>query len=102
MKHTLALSTLAVLQGEMEMLAWSYGKTSPSVQLGRHGTFVRLHWSWNLGPPAGLGFKEWCSVLVWKLGAEIDEEGWILANEYVVGLGSLLLLSENVIFNVIF
>lgn len=27
-KHTLALSALAVLRGEMETLAWSYGKIS--------------------------------------------------------------------------
>lgn len=101
-KRTLALCALAVLQGEMEILAWSYGKTSPSVQLGRRGTFVRLHCRWNLGSSIGLHFKEWYSVLLWKLGTKIHDEGWTLANEYVIALDALLLLSENVTFSVIF
>lgn len=101
-KHTLALSAWAVLQVEMEILAWFYGKTSHAVQFGRHGTFVRLHWSGNLSPSIDLCFKDWCSLLLWKLDSQILEKGWTLANDYVVVLGSLLLLSKNVTFNLIF
>lgn len=71
-----------------------------AVQLGRHGTFVRLHWSGSLGPSVGLCFKDWCSMLLWKLGSEIFEDGWTLADEDVVVLGCLLLLSKNVTFDV--
>lgn len=35
-----------------------------------------------------------------KLGSEIFEEGWTLADEDVVVLGCLLLLSKNVTFDV--
>lgn len=55
-----------------------------------------------LAPTIGLCFKDWCSVVLWKLGTVFREEGWTLANECVVVLGSLLLLSKNVTFDVTF
>lgn len=52
----------------------------------------------TLDPSIGLCFKNWCLMVLWKLGTEIGEEGWTLANEYAVVLGSLLLFSKMATF----
>lgn len=75
MKHTLALSALAVLQGEMEILAWSYGKISHSLAVRETWHICQAVLELEPWPIVGLCCEDWCSVLLWKLGIEIREEG---------------------------